>query len=527
MPHKYIASKIRFLTSLITENPARLFWMFVAAHLALWTILPAVTSPNAPLDVIEGYAWGHEWLMGTYKHPPMQAWILEILAILTGRAFWAHFLASQIAVVVAFWAIWQTGRRILNETQALVGVLLLEGIIYYNFTSTEFNPNVLQLTFWALAGMYFHRAVKDDHTLDWALLGIWTTCGLYTKYSTALFVAVFAVLVIQRPEARRCLKKPGPYLAAAVTLLLFAPHLMWLQQHNFIPFTYVKERLEAAGPATRYVSPPGFFPTFLLSPIVFIVGQTLALLPAILLFLVIDEKENGGKTKSVDKFDRAFLSAVTFVPMILTLVMAITFGFKIHDMWGAPFFNFVGLWAIMYFFPAGINIRPRFTVAWLILFFVTVLGVASSHYLAPFVTGRPMRIIFPGTQLATNVTEAWHKQYNTPLEYVVGDTWPAGNVAYYAPERPHLFINADTTISPWIDSIDLKKKGGIIVWCELYCSRDDEGHTLNRPQPAYLAEKFPNAVIQKSMELPRQTTADVFPVTFGWAIVPPETGASH
>src|SRR5271168_2819822 len=79
----------------VVATPARLFWVFAATHLALWTIIPTLVSPNAPLDVIEGYAWGHEWLIGTHKHPPMQAWWLGALAILTGRAAWAHFLASQ------------------------------------------------------------------------------------------------------------------------------------------------------------------------------------------------------------------------------------------------------------------------------------------------------------------------------------------------------------------------------------------------------------------------------------------------
>lgn len=524
---KNLAASLRSLSMRTSASPAQVFGWFVTAHLLLWTFFPAITSPNAPLDVIEGYGWGHEWVMGTYKHPPLQAWILEILALLTGRAFWAHFFISQVAVVIAFWAVWQTGRRIMGEKQALIGVLLLEGVIYYNFTSTEFNPNVLQLTFWALAGWSFHRAVKEHYLLDWLLLGVWSAAGLYTKYSTALLLAVFVVLIIQRPEARRCLKKPGPYLAVLVASLLFLPHMLWLTHHDFLPFTYVKDRLIAPGPATKFVTPPAFFPTFLLSPIVFTVGQILAMLPAILLFLTLDGQETGsGKLVVKDKFDRAFLVAITFAPMTLTLFMAIGFGFKIHDMWGAPFFNFAGLWAVMTFYPSGAIIRPRFTLGWLILFVVTALGVATANFLLPFITEKPGRLLFPGEELAKQISEGWHKQYTSPLAYAVGDTWPAGNVAYYAPERPHLFINGDTVISPWINMDDVKKQGAVVVWCELHCSRSDDdshkdGKTVNKPLPDYMHTIFPEAIIQKSLEIPRQTDADVFPITFGWAIVPP------
>ena len=525
---KNLASNIRHLSANAQNKPSQIFWWFITAHLVLWTILPSITSPNAPLDVIEGYAWGHEWLLGTYKHPPMQAWILEIFATLTGRAFWAHFLASQLSVVIAFWAVWQTGRRILGEQQALIGVLLLEGVIYYTFTSTEFNPNVLQLTFWALAGWSFHRAVHDNHLMDWLLLGVWSAGGMYTKYSTALLLAIFVVLIIQRPEARRCLKKPGPYLTLLVFAVLFLPHFYWLLQHDLLPFSYVKDRLTAAGPATKFVTPPAFFPTFLLSPIVFTVGQILALLPAILLFLLVDEDETQPATvKTISKFDRAFLTASTFVPILLTLIMAAGFGFKVHDMWGAPFFNFVGLWALMQFHPTGATLKPRFIIAWLVIFLASSLGVGTGNFLAPYVTGKTSRILFPGEQLATMVTEGWKKYTDKPFNYVIGDTWPAGNIAYYAPSRPHLFINADATISPWINLDKLKTDGGVVVWCQQYCSRDDEGHSMNKPQPEYISKQFPNAVVQTPMEIARQTDADVFPVILGWAIIPPNPSSSQ
>ncbi len=521
-------SRIRLLSELAETNPKGWFWGFATLHLILWTLLPWLSSPNAPLDVIEAYAWGHEWLWGTYKHPPMQAWILEILATLTGRASWAHFLASQVAVVVAFWAVWQTGRRIVGEGQALIGVLLLEGVLYYNFTSTEFNPNVLQLTFWALAGYSFHRAVKENRVLDWALLGVWAAGGLYTKYSTVLLLSVFAVMMITRPEARRCLKKPGPYIALFVGLALFAPHLVWLYQHDFLPFTYVKDRLTEAGPATRYVTAPAFFPKFLLSPLVFIVGQVLALLPASLLFLALDERaENSQAKKTIDKFDRTFLLASSFVPMMLTLIMASGFGFKIHDMWGAPFFNFAGLWALVKFYPNGARVRMRFVCAWVIIFFAAIFGFVTNNILSPYISNKGLRVHFPGQAMSQHITAAWHQRFSTPLAYVIGDTWPAGNMAYYAPERPHVFLEADTGISPWINVDDLKQKGGVVVWCPLHRQLKIEKPQAEDSQPKYIKEHFPNAEIQPTLTLGKQTEADVPPSVVEWAIIPPETGLSR
>lgn len=512
-------SAFRSLPTLAATRPQRIFWGFAALHFMLWTILSAWSSPNAPLDVIEGYAWGREWLWGTYKHPPMQAWCLEVIAALTGRAAWAPFFVSQVAVIVAFWAVWRTGQRIMGASQALIGVLLLEGVIYYNLTSTEFNPNVLQLAFWALAGWSFHRAVKGNRLFDWLLLGLWGAGGLYSKYSTVLLLGVFVFLVVARPEARRCLKKPGPYLALLLTALLFLPHLVWLWQHDFLPFAYIRERLEVAGPATRYVTPPAFFPPLLLSPLVFLVAQILALLPATLLFLVLDDRpEASREVIKVDKFDRTFLAAITFVPMTLTLAMSIVLGFKIHDMWGAPFFNFAGLWALAVFYPLGARLRMRFFCAWAIIFLAALLGHAGGNFLTPYVGNKPLRVHFPGAELSRQVTAVWHRRYAEPLTYVIGNTWLAGNIAYYAPERPQVYIDGDPVISPWVDANDLKRRGGILVWNEIHKTHrgEDRENALRRA--------FPQAEIQKPLEIPQQTGADLLPALIGWAIVPPQPG---
>ena len=217
---------------------ARLFWGFALLHFALWILVPWLTCPNAPVDVIEGYAWGHEWLIGTYKHPPLQAWVLESLAVLTGRAPWAHFMASQLAILVTFIAVWRLGCRTTDSGRALLGVLLLEGVAYYNFTTPEFNPNVLQLPFWALLAWSFHRAVKENRWFDWVLLGVWAAGGLYTKYTTLLFLGVLALVMLCHPEARRRLRGYGPYVTLGVSAVLFAPHILWFFAHAFQPLGY-------------------------------------------------------------------------------------------------------------------------------------------------------------------------------------------------------------------------------------------------------------------------------------------------
>ena len=125
------------------------FYIFLTIHLILWTLIPSLTNNNLPLDTIEALAWGSNLDWGFNKHPPMSAFMVEIFYSIFGSNDWAYYLLSQIFIIFSFFVIFQFSKEILNnEILALISVLLLEGIYFYNFTSPEFNVNVCQIPFW-------------------------------------------------------------------------------------------------------------------------------------------------------------------------------------------------------------------------------------------------------------------------------------------------------------------------------------------------------------------------------------------
>jgi hypothetical protein len=57
-------------------------------QVVVWTILPPLVSRSPPLDAVENYLWGREWVMFSYKHPQLPAWLLEASRLLTGSVLW-------------------------------------------------------------------------------------------------------------------------------------------------------------------------------------------------------------------------------------------------------------------------------------------------------------------------------------------------------------------------------------------------------------------------------------------------------
>ena len=134
------------------ELVTNFFYKFLLIHLFVWTLAPSLSNTNLPLDTIEALAWGSNLDWGFNKHPPLSAFTVKIFYQIFGSQDWAYYLLSQFFVIFSFFVVYKFSVEFFNnEKLALLSVLLLEGIYFYNFTTPEFNVNVAQLPFWALS----------------------------------------------------------------------------------------------------------------------------------------------------------------------------------------------------------------------------------------------------------------------------------------------------------------------------------------------------------------------------------------
>ncbi len=166
--------KVRGLNvlNLDMRNPAAVFWAFVLCHGIVWTLTPTLSLPNGPLDVLELLNWRRHPAWGYWKHPPLPAWVAEPFVQMAGKRLWGAYLASQIAICACFLTVWRFARSFLEPAYALLSVIMLEGVIYYNYMTPQFNHGVLELPIWSWTSLLLCRALNAGKMRHWLLCGL-------------------------------------------------------------------------------------------------------------------------------------------------------------------------------------------------------------------------------------------------------------------------------------------------------------------------------------------------------------------
>src|SRR5262249_29623953 len=229
------------------QDPATLVALLITGQIVAWTLAPALTHSSPPLDVVEGYMWGREWVLATYKHPALPSWALEASRILTGAIGWPAYLLSQLCVAATFLFVYLLGRNLMGPSRAAAGTLLLTGVAFYAWPTPEFNHNLAETPIWAALPWALWHAVNARSSLWWVLSGALAALGMYAKFSTALLLVVLAAWILADPQARARLRTPGPWLALLAFAILLAPMAVWLNANAFAPLHYAALRSTVLG----------------------------------------------------------------------------------------------------------------------------------------------------------------------------------------------------------------------------------------------------------------------------------------
>jgi 4-amino-4-deoxy-L-arabinose transferase-like glycosyltransferase len=311
-----------------------------------------------------------------------------------------------------------------NDLLGLISVLLIEAIYFYNFTTPEFNVNVCQLPFWSLT-VYFSWKIytsKEIKFTDCFLVGLFAAFGFLSKYLFVYLLASIDLLFIYLIFIKKERKFDFKYLITLeVFLIVLLPHLIWLNNNEFITVTYGLARtgLEKSSLIDHI--------TF---PLIFLIKQFGLLIPFLILVSLLVKKI---KFKFNLKDKRLlFLLAINILPILLMFLTSLVTGSKIRTMWMTPFYLFFGT-LFVYLFQVQINIKKLkpFMIGFTFLFFLSPILYA---YVS--LSKDDKRTDYPGKEIAIKTQYVWNEQFNSKINVVYGNEWNAGNLSYHLKSRP-------------------------------------------------------------------------------------------
>ena len=336
-----------------------------------------------------------------------------------GSQDWSYYLLSQIFVCIAFIYVFKLANEILKFYIKFNFSFNTKSIFFYNFTTPEFNVNVCQLPFWSITIYYSWKIYnqKNINIKDCILLGFFGAAGFLSKYLFVYLLFSIFLLFLYLIFYKKIRKFDFKYLISIeVFAVLLVPHLIWLNDNDFITVTYGFKR--AGIETSNFIDHVKF-------PMIFLLKQFALLIPLFLLVSLLIKKIKF-KINLKDK-KLLFLFFINIIPILLILITSIITGSKIRTMWMTPFYLFFGL-LFVYIFKSQINLKKlnSFLYGFVFLFFLSPMIYS---YISIKQTDK--RTDYPGKEIAMKVQYAWDQQFENPINVVLGNEWNAGNLSYH------------------------------------------------------------------------------------------------
>ena len=164
-------------------------------------------------DMLEGWAWGQEFQLGYYKHPPLYAWIVGLWFKVFPRVDASYYLLSAINIGAGLLGVWRVSGLLLGKYARLSTVSLLMFAPSYQYPATNFNANTILLSLWPWAAYFFVNPFRQTVGRTGPSSESFGGCALLSKYSSILFLASCFLAALLHPRRRDYFRSAAPYCA--------------------------------------------------------------------------------------------------------------------------------------------------------------------------------------------------------------------------------------------------------------------------------------------------------------------------
>ena len=441
-----------------TISARRLLLVLIGAHAIVVTLFATFARlPGAAwYDMLEAWIWGKEFQLGYYKHPPFYAWIAGLWLNVLPRMDPIYYFLSAVNIGIGLLGVWRLSGLLLRKYARLSAVALLMFAPSYHYVATNFNANTILLSLWPWAAYFCVRSLQTNSWRDGALFGILCGCAMLCKYYSILIVASCLVASLLHPGRRSYFRSAAPYMAMVAGVVVVAPHAWWAFENGFPTVEYALAKSNRPPWSNAYNA--------LSAGLVGIAANSLG--AAILLaalgrrwYALVPRVARSWAAK-----ENAWLVALAFGPLLLTLVVGIAGYVKIAPNYMIPTVYMIPLMVVRAVGPALTPSRVRALMRTAAIFMVVALTVA------PVIAYASVAFRFDdkshiSPEVARAATKAWHEAYGTPVRIATGTEAFSLALPFYSEDNPAEFTHYNFRQAPWITLQRIRREGLLCV-CE-------------------------------------------------------------
>jgi dolichol-phosphate mannosyltransferase len=270
----------------------------------------------------EAYYWlyARHLDLGYLDHPPMVAWLIDLGTTVFGHGEFGVRIFAFLCHLVTCFFVFRLTALCFDRRAAWTAMAMLQVLPFFFMTGFMITPDAPLTACWAGALYFLARVFFQENGHAWLGLGVCLGLGMLSKYTIALIGPATLLFMALDPQSRRWFRHGAPYGAVLLSVVIFAPVLIWNAQHDWASFAYQG--------ADRFAAPRRFSTHELL-------GSVLAVLTPVVLLLAIRVLAGRLDAKSSNASRiRLYCQVFTLVPLAVFVIFSITHRVKLN--WTGP-----------------------------------------------------------------------------------------------------------------------------------------------------------------------------------------------
>ena len=259
----------------------------------------------------EAYYWSYAQYpsLGYLDHPPMVAWLITMGTSIFGDTEFGVRAGSFLCWIITAAFCFGFARNLYDKESALRSVLfvaVLPAFITFGFLAL---PDAPLIASWAGALFFLERALLAEKRSAWWGVGACIGVGMASKYTIALLGLATLVFLLVDRKSLHWLRRPEPYAAVLLAILLFMPVILWNFENDWLSFGFQTIR--------RVSGTSSFSPHLLIGAVLVLITPVGALAALQVIFARRGSGNEPAGNASYASRRRLFTLCYTLVPLLV------------------------------------------------------------------------------------------------------------------------------------------------------------------------------------------------------------------